>query len=230
MLAIVDKRIPNEAKVKLSAYTDIIELETEGVTFDYLSGHPDIFFCKIDNTLVYSPNTPEIIIEQLKKLGVTLLEGILAVENEYPGCARYNAVVTEDTLIHNSKVTDKVILDSCKDFSFFNVKQGLTRCSLLAISSEHFITSDAGINKTLLASGKDTLLISYKDIILKGLPNGLFGGTCGVMDGRLFLTGSLRHYSDSKKLEQYLYKLDIEIIELYDGPLFDGGSILFLPF
>ncbi|MBU1100825.1 MAG: hypothetical protein KKA84_10520 [Bacteroidetes bacterium] len=230
MLAIVDNRIPNEAKIKLSAYADIIELETEGVTFDYLSGHPDVFFCRINNTLVYSPNTPRLILEQLKEFGITLLEGILPVENRYPGCARYNAVVTEDTLIHNSKVTDKVILDSCKDFSFFNVKQGLTRCSLLAISSEHFITSDAGIHKTLVASGKVTLLISDKDIILNGLPNGLFGGTCGLMDGKLFLIGSLRHYSDSEKLKPYLDKLNVEIIELYDGPLFDGGSILFLPF
>lgn len=228
MLAIVDKRIPGEAKINLSKYYDIVELETKGVTFDYLSGHPDIFFCKVNNHLIYASNTPKNFIDELKQHNITLHRGNLPVTDEYPGCAHYNAVVTKGIIIHNSNVTDKAIHESNKDAEIIHVNQGLTRCSLLAITQDHFITSDNGIYKILSSLKKNVLSVSDKDIILTGLPNGLFGGTCGLINGKLFLLGSLKHYSDSEKLKNFLTKLEIEIVELYDGPLFDGGSILFV--
>ncbi len=59
MIIIADNRIPQLAKKKLEAYGDIVLLETKGITYDAISNHPDIFFCKINDVLIIAPNLPK---------------------------------------------------------------------------------------------------------------------------------------------------------------------------
>jgi hypothetical protein len=65
MLIIVDHKISQRAKEKLSQYGDLVELRTEGITYPAISGHPDIFFCQSADKLIVAPNLPE---EYLAKL------------------------------------------------------------------------------------------------------------------------------------------------------------------
>jgi len=115
-----------------------------------------------------------------------------------------------------------------EDAELIHVDQGYTRCNLLALKDEHFITSDAMIKRVLDRFDKDCLYVDPKGILLEGYKHGFFGGCCSISDNKVFLIGSLSKYAEGNRVKEYFASLDIEVVELYDGQLFDGGSILFL--
>jgi hypothetical protein len=112
------------------------------------------------------------------------------------------------------------------DYIPVHVDQGYCRCNLLPLKNDHFITSDEGIYKVLKRHTDHILKVTTNGIILEGHKHGFFGGCCGVFEDKVFLIGSLKHYEDGGKVEDFLKNLGYEIVELYDGPLFDGGGII----
>jgi hypothetical protein len=121
------------------------------------------------------------------------------------------------------------------DLQPVQVDQGYCRCNLLPLKDDHFITSDKGIYRVLSgwspgSSGLHPNLIhvSPVDILLEGFPHGFFGGCCGVWEDKVFVNGGLSFYKDGAKVRDYLGKSGYKIIELFDGPLMDCGSILFV--
>ncbi len=131
-------------------------------------------------------------------------------------------------LIHNFRYTDSVFSNHAEELDLIHSGQGYTRCNLLALKDDHFITSDAGISRVLQGYGHNNLFVDPSDILLPDMNHGFFGGACGVHENKVFIIGNLDKFSDGKKVRDFLLILDYEIIELYDGPLFDGGSLLFL--
>ncbi len=228
MLFIVNKNIPADAKKKLKYFGQVILFETSGITYPAISSHPDIFFCIVDDKLVYAPNVPQKYIEQIEKAGINIRTGSSSIKSGYPLSAKYNAVTTKEYLIHNKKITDDVIADFCLNKKHLDVKQGYTRCNLLPLKSNHFITSDRGIEKKLLNEGLQCLFVKPEGILLPGFAHGFFGGTCGVYEDLIFITGNLKNLSGGEKIKCFLNKFNYNIIELYDGKLFDVGSILII--
>ncbi len=228
MLIIIDKRIPREAKQKLAFFGELAEFETSGITYEAISGHPDIFMCELEGQLVVAPNIPESFPEQLRKHGAGVIMGESPVGAKYPESVHYNAVVTEKYMIHNFRHTDSSLTNRTDNLDLIHVDQGYCRCNLLPLKNDHFITSDAGIQKVLTRFHIDVLYVDPRDILLPGKKHGFFGGACGVFNDHVFTLGSLDHFNDGGKVSEYLSGLGYQIIELYDGPLFDGGSIFFL--
>ncbi|MFH0864754.1 MAG: hypothetical protein V1904_01065 [Bacteroidota bacterium] len=228
MLIVADKKIPDEAKNNLRKFGELVLLETKGITEESISGHPDIFICCANEKIIVAPNIPAEVKKILAKKNIPYIEGGKHVGIDYPEAAHYNAVVINKAIIHRIDITDKRILETCKNYKLIEVAQGFTRCSLLPVDSRHFITSDEGIHKTLIELGYTVLKVSVNGIILKGHPHGFFGGACGVTENKIFILGNLNHYRDKKKVDLFVGLMNFEIVELYDGPLFDGGGIFFL--
>ncbi|MCF8296239.1 MAG: hypothetical protein K9J13_01725 [Saprospiraceae bacterium] len=227
MIIIADKKIPEEAKISLSNFGELIELSTSNITYEAISGHSDVFFCKTKNNLIVAPNLPKNYLQILKERKIPFAFGNENVQSKYPTTALYNAVVTENYLIHNIKITDKVILENTKELKQIHVKQAYTRCNLLPLKNDSFITSDKGIYQTLVKENLNVLFVSPKGILLEAFENGFFGGACGLCDNKVFIIGSLKYFPEGEKARAFLNKLNYEIIELYDGPLIDGGSLVF---
>lgn len=228
MLIIVDAKIPKEAKGKLKEYGDLVELKTDGITNDYLSGHPDIFFFQNKSQLIAAPNLPNEFIDKLHEHSIQYSVGKVSVGVDYPQCAPYNAGVIGEKLVHKKDVTDRVILQKFREADIIEVKQGLTRCSLISISDSAAITSDKGIYKSLIEHDIDVLYLDSKDILLPGMEYGLFGGCCGRIDNNLFIIGSLNNFKEGEKVCKFCSEHNLEIVELYDGSLFDGGGLFFI--
>lgn len=228
MLIIVDQKVPSVAKEKLSSYGDLLELKTKGITYPAISGHPDIFICQSADKLIVAPNLPEMYLTKLKNSFSNVITGEFPVGSEYPATSRYNAVATPKHLIHNFRHTDFIITRTLEDLRLIQVDQGYCRCNLLPLKDDHFITSDRGIFKVLDQHGLDVLYVSPEGILLEGFPHGFFGGCCGVWEDKVFVNGSLSFYKDGDKVRDYLRPLGYKIVELYDGPLMDCGSILFV--
>jgi len=226
MFILSDNRIPEKAKKGLQKYGEVLFLETREITYPAISGHPDIFVCKTENSLVIAPNTPEKIKHLLTQNSIQFVEGTLKVGRQYPKTACYNALVTDKLLIHNLKHTDPVIQENCTDLQNIHVNQAYTRCNLIALDNNRFITSDKGIEKTLISKGFEVLFVHPKGIILPGFKHGFIGGCCGIYEDSIFFIGSLNHFPEGDKIQDFLK--GHEIIELFDGQLFDGGSLIFI--
>ena len=91
-----------------------------------------------------------------------------------------------------------------------------------------YLTSDKSIFKALFDLGENVIFVNPEEIILQGFKHGFFGGVCGVWDNKLFISGSLKYHSQHTEIINFIHQYNFEIIELYDGSLFDGGSILFI--
>lgn len=242
MIIIVDKKISLRAKERLSSYGELLELKTDGITYPAISGHPDIFMCQSIYALIVAANLPDEFLIKLKKTSAKITIGEFPVEKEYPASSHYNAVATPKYLIHNFRHTDFMITRTLEDLHPVHVDQGYCRCNLLPLKDDHFITSDAGIFKVLQGLHPEPtglhptsaglhpylLYVSPNDILLEGFPHGFFGGCCGVWENKVFLNGSLSFYKDGDKVKDFLGKLGYVIIELYNGPLMDCGSIFFV--
>jgi hypothetical protein len=242
MLIIIDKKIPREAKDKLSTLGNILELETEGIVYPAISGHPDIFICQTPQKLIISPNLPENYLDRIKEHNIQFLIGnpssILDSSStilqhpsssiQYPASIRYNAAVNEHYLVHRLEFTDPIILQSCHTQKKIPVKQAYTRCNLLLLKDDHYLTSDQGIHKNLQRSGLKGIFVSPVGILLPGFPNGFIGGTMEALNDNIYITGSLSHYPEGQTVRKFLEDLNYGIVELYQGPLFDGGGILFM--
>jgi len=97
------------------------------------------------------------------------------------------------------------------------------------IDEKSIITSDKGIyDKCCVGavSGR-TLLIKPSHIKLPGYKTGFIGGASGSHKDKIFFTGSLKTHPDGKLIREFIEKRGKKIVELYSGPLYDAGSILF---
>jgi len=217
-MIIADKKLDKSIIAKLTQIDDIFLLSTQGITYEAISGHPDVFFCQVDGCLISAPNLPP--------LPFATQTGKMQVGRSYPASAVYNAVVTHKYLIHNLRITDKVIVEKTHNKIKIDVNQGYTRCNLLVLNDELFITSDKGIEAELRKHNLVTLYFNPSAIVLPGYNHGFFGGCCGIISNTVLFTGSLQFHTGGNELKKRIKEQGFEVLELLDAPLYDGGSII----
>ena len=242
---IADSRMPEEAKKNLKKLGDVLFLNPTEITYKSISAHPDIFFFQTKDGFIYAPNAPKKIVKELKKRKIKLTEGKKEVGKRYPETVPYNAVGIGDTLIHNLKHTDSTILSLYENH--IHVNQGYTRCNLVALNENAFITSMEDYKTTRLQDYKEVaetqrrkdaefrvqsskfkvLYIDPKQIKLEGHDHGFFPGCCGVWKNNLIVCGSTKNLKEKEELDRFLKDNNFNLIELYDGELVDVGSVFF---
>lgn len=228
MFIILDDKVPEKAKKSLEIHGEVIGFTTSGITYEAISGHPDIFFCLTGREWIVAPNLPLEYQDLLVREKVIFQTGMWPVGSQYPDTARYCAVFSDDMLIHNLDLSDPVILEHAQQQNKIHVNQGYCRCNLISLTPNGYITSDAGIHRILSRQGFHSLYIDPSPILLPGLPHGFIGGTCGVYLSQVFFIGSLRFHPQGDSIRKFIRHLHYDIIELYEGPLFDGGGVMFI--
>ncbi|MGA3015268.1 MAG: DUF6873 family GME fold protein [Bacteroidales bacterium] len=228
MLIIIDRKLPREAKERLLSTGTVLELETEGLVYPAVSGHPDIFLCQTPQTLVISPSLPLRYVQYLEEHHVTFISGNKKTGIKYPSSVHYNAAVSDHYFVHRLEYTDPVLLQQCHALKKVPVKQGYTRCNLFLLRNDHYLTSDQGIHTNLQRSGLSGIFVSPDGVLLPGFPNGFIGGAMGILNNTVYIAGNLSHFPKGETVKNFLVALGYEIIELYEGPLFDSGGILFI--
>jgi hypothetical protein len=63
-----------------------------------------------------------------------------------------------------------------KNFNIIDVKQGYTKCSVLPVSNNAFITDDISIYNQCVSFGIDVLYVGKGDVSLPGYNYGFIGG------------------------------------------------------
>lgn len=224
MLIFLDKRAPLQVRRSLEKWGTVIDFETDGIVYDAISGHPDIFIFQSPGGAVVSPDLPERYIDVLRAHKVKNVTGSKNCGWKYPDTAPYNALYTSYGILHNTIVTAPEIKE--KHTNLVHCNQAYTRCNTIQ-AGDLIITSDKGIEKVLQDKNIPVIYVNPENILLPGFGNGFFGGCCGVKDNTLFVCGSISFLEEEEILRTRLTQLNISITELYKGPLVDVGGIFF---
>ena len=179
MCVIASATMPAEARENLSKLGSVTWLEPSDLAYPSISSHPDIFFfCHNERhceSVVYAENVHIVLPPNIRAV-----RGGEPIGHKYPETCHYNAVGIGNTLIHNLLHTDSSILDLygkmwTKSVQL-NVNQGYTRCNLLALDENDYITSDFGIKKVLEENGFNVFYVDPHQIALPGHDHGFFPG------------------------------------------------------
>jgi len=222
MLIICDSRLPEDLKANLRKRGEVLEFKTQGIVYDSISGHPDIFFHRVGKAVIYAPNTPSKYLEILNSLDIKLIRGEKFLKINYPDTVYYNAVADKKRLFCHSKFVDSTLIKAHAGKEIFHLNQGYAACNMV-VGSQSILTSDKGIHKLIKG-----YYINPVEIQLLGFDYGFIGGSCTIYQNMLLLNGSLDYISDSAVIESFAKENYLTIVELYEGPLVDGGGLLFL--
>jgi hypothetical protein len=227
-LIITDARMPSEALQRLSTFGEVLAFASHNITYPSISGHPDIFIAQLENSCVVAPNTPKKIVKALDLKNIPYVFGKNIIGATYPYTAKYNALTDCKIILHNTQISDAVIIEKTKHLQRIHVNQGYCRCNCISLNGKAYICSDKGIERALKEAGMIAIYVKPNTIKLHGMKHGFFGGCVGVFDNNLVICGSLKNLQEEKSIEKLLLSIDFEVFELYDGPLIDVGGIIFI--
>ena len=214
---IIDERIRKEEYDYLSKYFNVIKLPLSEDVYAEISGHSDIFYCKINDKIICAPNAQ--IIEK------DFIIGNKKVENKYPKDIYYNACQIGKKII-GSKYTDTNIVPT------IFVNQGYTKCSIAVTGENSCITSDKGIYQILKENNIDVVFIEDEKINLldrngnKTKMNGFIGGATFIFDNKFVLFGDIEKLKSKDIIKRHLEKYKLELIDFKNLEINDYGSAI----
>lgn len=227
-IAIIDSRAPKSAIKRLAHDFEVFEFYVPNITYEAISGHPDVFLFQYDNSFIVAPNAPRNLINFLMDKEIPFVFGDSNVGDELQNSTQYNCVQTSTHFFHKQGFTDAVVLHNSFDKQFVSLPQAYTRCSMFSFDNQSFITSDKGVERELLDYGFSCLYCNPDSILLPPYIHGFIGGCLGKFADTLYVIGNLRFLSNEEKIREFIASKQFTIVELYDGPLYDGGGIFFL--
>lgn len=222
-IAIIDARSPQTAFETLAERFTVVPFMSENCTYTAIAGHPDVFISQ-GKTTVIAPNTPE----NVRKLIPSFIVGKIPVGTNLQNSTPYNCVITGNYIFHKQGFTDPIIIEKNPHKSFISVPQAYTRCNLMEITQDVFITSDKGIHNILTQNKVECLFVTPKGIQLPPYKYGFIGGCMGKYNETIYINGSLSNHSEGDNIRSFIKNNSLEIVELHKGELYDGGGILFL--
>lgn len=228
MYAIIDKRVAEEVKNNLAKYVEeIFEFSSEGITYNSISGHPDIFMFQDGNELILAPNTPKELICFLEEKQVNYSFGNKPVGESLDESVLYNCLSTDSYLFCKKNKPDIVIKTRQEHKQLIAIPQSYARCSMFSVENI-LITSDKGIEKVLKNNQIKYFYFNPSEITIKDHKNGFIGGTMGAVENKVFFLGDLLKHTDGKLLNKFIADLGKEVICLGNDFLYDGGGIFFI--
>ncbi|MDR0941187.1 MAG: hypothetical protein LBM68_03050, partial [Bacteroidales bacterium] len=193
---IVDVRTPKAAMERLSEEFCVIQFRTQGITYEAISCHPDVFLFQYNNTFIVAPNIPQEYKDFFRNNGIDFSEGTMPINETLRNSVAYNCVATSEYVFHKTGMTDPAIMILCRGHQFIHLPQAYTRCSTLALTDRAIITSDKGIAHALEQRTFDVCYIDPYEIHLPPYPYGFIGGCMGIFGTSIYLIGSLKYISN----------------------------------
>lgn len=186
--------------------------------------HPDMQLSLVGSTLVCEPSMYRFYSQSLKGSGISIVCGKKETQCNYPADVAYNIKVIENSVFHNFRYTDPVLLKLIKGHQLIDVSQGYSGCSICRAGRNAIITSDTVIHAAAMSNGIDSLLISPGHISLPGFDYGFVGGASFWHDKRVYFFGDVTKHPDYIRMEEFCRKHGSSICILGTGELFDYGS------
>lgn len=207
--------------------------------YDEISSHVDIFCCKVGKNLILEPNFFNTLVSFSEYTDIQNLVSVIKGKTDVVTCnTAYNSCVTSKYAMLNFKNTDNMILKNISKINIakINIKQKYSKCSILSLNSNSFVTCDQGIAKVLKNySGIDLLYLESSDFDIKLLNNGKYskmsgfiGGATCVISNKVILFGDAKNIKQRsrQKLIDFVYKKNLEFVDFKGLDIIDYGGIV----
>lgn len=194
-----------------------------------IRNHADIGICQVDSNTFYLSKEQSLLADELVNLGYSTEFIDEDLGEKYPADVPLNCVRVGKHIFFNPKTVSKKIIDYIKASGLIeiHVRQGYTKCSIAPVSDDCIVTDDFSIGYKADDFGFDVLVIGKGDIKLKGFNYGFIGGSTGkISSDKMLITGNVDKLSDGEKIKKFLYKHDVQLIELSKKEAEDVGSII----
>ncbi len=232
VVVIIDRRASDKIK-EILKQQNILLIETlpHPDIYPAIAYHPDMMFHHIQgNIIVYAPNTPQSIIDELISIGFDMIKGQTVLRDKYPYNIAYNIARVGKYAFHNTRYTDPVVKELLLDrgVEFIHVSQGYSKCLTCIINENSIITSDNDIYRKAKSVDIDALLIEPdKSIRLEPFDMGFLGGATGLIGrNKLAFTGDLKFHKNFKEILCYLSLKNVDMVMLNDDRLMDLGTVI----
>lgn len=220
--AICDGRISHQIYNELDNLgIKIIKTDKHPNLPEPVSYHPDMQFYYDGNGIFYLNDDNKSLLNNFEGANVIFVNKLLT--SKYPNDILFNICKIGDTVIcmDENEITEKI---SYKDL--IKVKQGYTKCSILPISDNAFITDDISIYKSLY-NKMDVLLIDKGEIMLNGYSYGFIGGCGGKIDiDKICFFGKIEEHKNFNSIKSFLQNHRILHHSLSNEKLYDYGSFI----
>ncbi len=223
MKLLIDERIRKIEYEYLKKYFEVVKLPLSEDVYEEISGHSDVFYTKIDEEIICSPNS--------KIIDSKFIMGKEKVGNTYPEDVKYNICQIGQNII-GSKYVDSSLRDKINVL----VKQGYTKCNICVTSKNSCITTDIGIYRELKKHNIDAIFIKNDNIhLLKrngtiSKMKGFIGGASIVVNNTFILFGDINYIEDNskKEIENHLLKYNLKLKDFKGLEIIDyGGCIMY---
>lgn len=196
-----------------------------------IAEHTDISVFHLGQNKILLDYTQEELKPKLEAIG---MEVILCGEKTesvriYPRDCSLNCTMLGDALFAKKISIERKIPEFCDktDIKLINVNQGYTKCSMLVIDENSFITDDESIYSKGLSNGFDCIKISKGSVKLGGFDYGFIGGCGGPIDKKhLLFFGDITRHSDFDLIKSFLTYKNCTFDYLNDYPLCDIGGFV----
>ena len=228
---VIDSRIRKVEYEYLKKHFNVIKLPLSSDVYEEISGHSDIFYCKIGDKIIFAPNALiknfKCILSKKNMNNMSFIMGQKPVKYSYPNDVLYN-VCQIGTKVVGSKYTDKSIKPDIL------VKQGYVKCSICVTGFNSCITTDKGIKIKLEEHGIEVLYIEENNIKLlkkdKSISNmhGFIGGATLLFDNKFILFGDIKKLSNSKEVITHINRHNLQLVHFKGLDIYDyGGGLIF---
>jgi hypothetical protein len=198
--------------------------------------HPDMLLFLYKQTLitdfVYYQEIARTEIDRICRFGNFRLHLTQdAVSNKYPQDIRFNVLHLGDFFFCHATYTSSAIraLAEQEQKILLPTRQGYARCSACPVGNRAMITADPSLANAAKKQGLDVCLIRQGHVLLPGYPHGLIGGCCGTYLDELYFFGDPTLHPNGKEMLTFLYDHGIKPKIIPGLPLFDAGSMFFIP-
>lgn len=207
-----------------------IKVPKTNLVYEAINGHVDIqlnILNKSKRIVIVQKDMPKTFLDDLHNNNIKYVFSKNPLKNNYPNDIILNGLITDTYFVHNTKYTDPNLLKEMQNKKIISIPQGYTKCSILPIKNNVFITNDTIIHKKLSNIKEiDILYIPYGDILLPSMNYGFIGGIGGMISpNTLGIFGDLKEYKYGHIIMEFLDKYSINVLSLRPGKLIDRGSI-----
>ena len=224
-IVIIDSRMPFKAKEKLRRLNfHVEEAPLHKKLSSPIKGHVDMMLFRRGKKVIYEPSM-EKAARLLRQNGYQCLKGERIASSVYPKDIIYNACSAGKRIVHYKGKVERNIKNFKARFLLCN--QGYTKCSIIPVDAKRIITSDKGIKEVWESSGGEALLVTPGYVKLYEYKAGFIGGASGVNERCVFFVGRLDTHPDAMAIRDFIKPSGKGIIELYNGPLHDVGTVMF---
>lgn len=225
--AFYDRRIPKQNVERLGALGFLpVGVPPCTSLSSAVCAHTDLQMIALGDTLFIHGELAKKMPSLAKARGIVADE---IAEREVAHEARLCALLLGNRIFANPQVLSKKLLSLAeeKGLHLVRAKQSYAACSTLVLNERRAVTADEGMCRAMLAEGIEVLKISAGNVLLPPYPYGFIGGATGVFKDCVYFIGSLDTHPDGARIRALIEECGMRCCSLSDGPLFDGGGIVF---